>query len=213
MLSRRSRRVLTLVPAAAALVVTSACGSVTAAPSSQSPADAGYAQANSGNAAAAPQGQQPAGGGQQQEPVPYGGQAANRILAASQSAQLGAFVVNGNGFALYRFDKDTAKPPKSNCEGECTKTWTPMIANGQTMVSELDAGLLGTVARADGSTQVTYAGWPLYSFTGDRSPGRTSGQGKGGTWWLITPDGKKVAGAATPPPSGSATPGSGATGY
>lgn len=210
MLSRRSRRVLVLVPAAAALVATSACGAVTA--SSQDPAGAGYAQAGNGDVAPAPapapQIQQPAAGAQ--EPA-LGGEAANRMLAASQSAKLGAFVVNANGFALYRFDKDTAKPSKSNCEGECAKTWTPMIATGRTMVSELDAGQVGEVARADGTLQVTYAGWPLYTFTGDRAPGRTSGQGKGGTWWLITPDGTKVTGAAASP-SGSAVPGSGATG-
>jgi len=209
MLSRRYRRVLNLVPATAALVVTSACGTVTAASPSQPPAEVGYAQAGSGKTAPAPQIQQPAVDARKTVP---GGEAANRMLAASQSATLGAFVVNANGFALYRFDKDTTKPSKSNCVDECTKTWTPVIATGRTMVSELDARLVGTVTRADGSTQVTFAGSPLYTFTGDRAPGRTSGQGKGGTWWLITPDGKKVAGAATSP-SGSVVPGSGTTGY
>ncbi|MEO6083372.1 MAG: hypothetical protein ABIQ18_09730 [Umezawaea sp.] len=206
MLSRRTRRVLALVPAAAALVVTSACGSVTALPSSQPSTDAAYLQAPNGDgnaAAAAPTTQEP----------PAASGSAGRVLSAFQSAAMGTVIVNGRGFAVYRFDKDTANPSKSNCEGECVKTWLPVIASERTMVDRLDAGLLGTVARSDGSTQVTYAGWPLYTFTGDRAPGRTSGQGKGGTWWLLTPDGKKVTGAAATPTSGSAVPGSGATGY
>jgi predicted lipoprotein with Yx(FWY)xxD motif len=207
MLSRRSRRVLVLVPAAAALVATSACGAVTASPS-QAAVETGYEQApngdgnGNGNLAAAPQAKEPAAASG----------TADRVLAAFESATLGTVIVNGRGFAVYRFDKDTTKPSKSNCEGECVKTWVPVFATERTMVSELDAGLLGTVTRSDGSAQVTYAGSPLYTFTGDRAPGRVSGQGKGGTWWAVAPDGKKVAGAAASP-SGSVVPGSGATGY
>jgi predicted lipoprotein with Yx(FWY)xxD motif len=140
------------------------------------------------------------------------------MLAASESPLLGAFVVNAHGFTVYRFDKDTTRPSKSNCDGECAKTWTPMLSSERTMVSELDAGLVGTVTRTDGTSQVTFAGSPLYTYTGDRAPGRTSGQGKGGTWWAITPDGKKAsgtgpAGTASTPPSSAAASGPGATDY
>ena len=47
------------------------------------------------------------------------------------------------------------------------------------------AARLGTVERPDGTTQVTYAGHPLYEFTGDNNPGDASGNGTsafGGTW-------------------------------
>ncbi|MCS7481087.1 hypothetical protein ACFFQW_06165 [Umezawaea endophytica] len=216
MLGNRTRRVLTLVPAAAALVATSACGTVTgASPSQQSP-DAGYSQAGSGNDApvavrptTAPQAAPPAAAGA--EPT---NDSANRMLAASESRQLGAFVVNAHGFTVYRFDKDTAKPSKSTCDGECAKTWPPVLASERTMVSELDAGLVGTVTRTDGTAQVTFAGSPLYTYTGDRAPGRISGQGKGGTWWAVTPDGGKVAGTGTAStqPSGAGS-GPGASDY
>ncbi len=215
MLSKRTRRVLALVPAAAALVATSACGAVTASPSAPA-GDAGYSQAGVGNGniaavppAAPPVAELPAAVPPGEEPV---NDSANRMLAASTSPQLGAFVVNAHGFTVYRFDKDTTRPSKSNCDGECAKTWTPMLASERTMVSELDAALVGKVTRADGTSQVTFAGSPLYTFTGDRAPGRTSGQGKSGTWWAVAPDGKKVAantGAANTPPSSAAAPGSG----
>jgi predicted lipoprotein with Yx(FWY)xxD motif len=222
MLSKRTRRVLALVPAAAALVATSACGAVTGASPSQANGDAAYSQpgvgqppVGNGNLAAVPTAPpEPV----PETEVPTTNDSANRMLAASQSRQLGAFVVNAHGFTVYRFDKDGTNPSKSNCVGECAKTWPPMLASERTMVSELDAGLLGTVERADGTAQVTFAGSPLYTYTGDRAPGRTSGQAKGGTWWAVTPDGKKVAGTgsagtANTPPSSSAAAGSGATGY
>ncbi|HEX6344461.1 hypothetical protein [Umezawaea sp.] len=216
MLSKRTGRVLVLIPAAAAaLVATSACGAVTAAPPTQAAVEAGYAQAGNGTGtgniaaapptAAPPDAETPAADVPAVEPT---NDSANRMLSAFASAQLGTVVVNAHGFAVYRFDKDTTKPSKSNCEGECAKTWPPVLATNRTMVSELDAALVGQVARADGKLQVTFAGSPLYTYTGDRAPGRTSGQGKGGTWWAVTPTGAKAAGTAgtgTPPSSAPAS--------
>ena len=50
------------------------------------------------------------------------------ILSANSTAQLGTVVVDGQGYTLYRFDKDTAKPPTSNCAGECAQQWPPVLA-------------------------------------------------------------------------------------
>ena len=47
------------------------------------------------------------------------------ILTANSTAQLGTVVVDGQGFTLYRFDKDSAKPPTSNCADECAQKWPP----------------------------------------------------------------------------------------
>jgi hypothetical protein len=38
-------------------------------------------------------------------------------------------------------------------------------------------GQLGTLTRADGTTQVTYAGLPLYFWEGDKKPGDITGNG------------------------------------
>jgi len=46
--------------------------------------------------------------------------------------------------------------------------------------------------RTDGSTQVTYAGHPLYYYVGDTKAGQILCQGVtefGGTWWVVNPDG------------------------
>ena len=55
--------------------------------------------------------------------------------------------------------------------------------------------LIGTTRRRGGRRQITYNGWPLYYYVGDRSPGQISCQDVdeyGGTWLVIRPDGKLV---------------------
>ena len=56
----------------------------------------------------------------------------------------------------------------------------------------VDATLLGTITRDDGSTQVTYNGWPLYYFHEDAAAGDTNGQGLGGVWFLVSPEGEAI---------------------
>ncbi|MFE4534452.1 SCO0930 family lipoprotein [Streptomyces scopuliridis] len=179
------------VTAAAVLALTTACGqdqgtdtngqSVGAA----KPADAGYG-ADSGYgsdtgaadaAAAKPAGQ----------------------LAVWDSKKLGKVLTDSEGFTLYRFDKDTASPPRSNCEGDCVKAWPVVAAGDAKAAAGTDATLLGEITRADGTRQLTVDGWPMYRYAKDTSPGDANGQGVGGTWFASAPDGKKaaVAGSGT----------------
>ena len=49
--------------------------------------------------------------------------------------------------------------------------------------------------RADGTTQVTYAGHPLYRYAEDTAPGTTRGQGSnafGAKWYVVAPSGQKI---------------------
>jgi predicted lipoprotein with Yx(FWY)xxD motif len=57
------------------------------------------------------------------------------------------------------------------------------------------ASLLGTTARSDGTTQVTYNGHPLYYFVGDTKAGDTMGEGStafGAGWDVLSPAGDKI---------------------
>jgi predicted lipoprotein with Yx(FWY)xxD motif len=51
---------------------------------------------------------------------------------------------------------------------------------------------LSSITREDGSSQVTYNGWPLYYFVADEKPGDANGQDSGGRWFVVTPDGGPV---------------------
>ena len=51
----------------------------------------------------------------------------------------------------------------------------------------LSADQLGTIARDDGSLQVTYNGTPLYYFAFDNMPGDANGQGSGDVWFAVSP--------------------------
>mgnify|MGYP006159485353 CR=1 FL=1 len=117
-------------------------------------------------------------------------------LAVWDSKKLGKVVTDSAGFTLYRFDKDTAEPPKSNCDGACETAWPVVAAKGAKAAPGVDKSLLGEVTRSDGSKQLTIDGWPMYRFAKDTKPGDAKGQGVGGTWYAAAPDGKKAAPAA-----------------
>ncbi|WP_285507834.1 hypothetical protein [Actinokineospora sp. NBRC 105648] len=119
-------------------------------------------------------------------------------IKTAQSAEISAFVTDGDGRALYRFDKDTAKPPATNCSGACATAWPPVLVSAAASVvaTGVDQALVGTVQRSDGATQLTIAGWPAYRYSKDAAAGEVKGQGAGGTWWAFTPEGKKAAASA-----------------
>lgn len=117
-------------------------------------------------------------------------------LAVSDTKELGEVVTDSEGFTFYRFDKDTATPPKSNCEGACAKTWPVVSATGAKAPAGVDPSLLGTVTRKDGVKQLTIAGWPMYRYAQDTAPGDTNGQGVAETWFAAAPDGKKASAGA-----------------
>ncbi|MBW0136092.1 hypothetical protein [Pseudonocardia abyssalis] len=119
---------------------------------------------------------------------------AGTVLTANSTAQLGAVVVDGLGWTLYRFDSDTADPPTSNCAGDCATTWPPVLAEPGTplTVDGVDQAAIGTITREDGGVQLTIAGWPVYRYAADSAPGATDGNGVGEKWFAVTPEGGRA---------------------
>jgi predicted lipoprotein with Yx(FWY)xxD motif len=115
-------------------------------------------------------------------------------LNVVQNDQIGDFVTDGAGRTLYRFDNDTQKPPKSNCNGECAKAWPPLLIKspGKIFPDGIDPKLIGYVERADHTCQVTINGWPVYYFIADAKPGDINGQGINGKWFAVGPAGAKT---------------------
>ncbi|WP_345633852.1 hypothetical protein [Rugosimonospora acidiphila] len=116
-----------------------------------------------------------------------------QTVQLGQNPSLGQVVVDGQGFTLYRFDRDSASPPASNCSGACSTQWPPVLANDTLRFQNLDPARLGTVTRQDGTQQVTVGGQPVYRFAQDQVPGQTRGQGSQGVWFAVAPDGGKAA--------------------
>jgi Uncharacterized protein conserved in bacteria len=119
-------------------------------------------------------------------------------LTVTESVKLGKVLTDGAGFTLYRFDKDTAEPPKSSCDGTCATAWPPVPAEGAEAATGVNKVLLGEVTRSDGTKQLTIGGWPMYRFAKDTKAGDANGQGVGGTWFASAPNGKKATLAALP---------------
>jgi predicted lipoprotein with Yx(FWY)xxD motif len=104
---------------------------------------------------------------------------------------LGTVLTADQGRVLYMFAPD--KAGASTCYDQCEANWPPLLTEGAATVDTgLDQKLLGTTSRKDGSTQVTYASWPLYYFTPDTKAGDTKGQGVKGVWWVLTAGGKPL---------------------
>jgi predicted lipoprotein with Yx(FWY)xxD motif len=118
----------------------------------------------------------------------------NVELNATPSDQIGTYVTDGAGRTLYRFDNDSANPPKSTCNGDCAKVWPPLLIHspGKIFPKGIDPKILGYVERADHTCQVTINGHPVYYFVTDNRPGDINGQGVNGTWFAVSPDGGKT---------------------
>jgi predicted lipoprotein with Yx(FWY)xxD motif len=111
---------------------------------------------------------------------------------------LGKVLVDGQGFTLYVFAPDRHSG-SSKCYGRCALAWPPLVLPSG--VSKAPAGpgvrsaLLGTTKRRDGSVEVTYHKWPLYTWVVDSAPGDATGQdlnNLGGKWYVITPEGQLI---------------------
>ncbi len=112
-------------------------------------------------------------------------------LAITQTDKLGKILVDGAGRTLYALTKDTDNT--TTCYDKCEQAWPPLLTlDKPTLGDGADATLLGSTQRKDGTLQVTYNGMPLYYYAADRAPGDTNGQGVGGVWYVVAPDGKIV---------------------
>ena len=131
----------------------------------------------------------------------YGGSASTAAPASSGAAtsvtlastKLGKVLADAQGRTLYLFEAD--KGTVSACDGACATVWPPLTSLGKPVAGAgIDAAKLGTSKRADGHTEVTYNGHPLYTYAGDASPGQTKGQALddfGAEWYVLSAAGDK----------------------
>ncbi|HEX5551753.1 MAG TPA: hypothetical protein VFX43_00805 [Chitinophagaceae bacterium] len=112
-----------------------------------------------------------------------------------QQDPYGSYLTDNDGKSLYLFLKDSNGT--SACYNQCAVAWPPLITKDKKIKGGkgVQASLLGTVERKDGSLQVTYNGHPLYYYEDDKNPGDVEGQDKdefGEEWYLVKPNGAKM---------------------
>jgi predicted lipoprotein with Yx(FWY)xxD motif len=134
------------------------------------------------------------------------GAATSSVISTSQNTKLGTILVSGK--TVY-----TLKASKTPCGARCLKVWPEVLLPKGSKKAKaghgVNAAKLGTVKRANGALQVTYAGKPLYWFVGDKAAGQVHGNvtDTWGTWSVLV----TVKPALAVPQSASGAPESPAT--
>jgi predicted lipoprotein with Yx(FWY)xxD motif len=134
-------------------------------------------------------------------------------VAAASVPGVGTVLVNGSGRTLYLLTSEKSGTLTCTDDNGCTKVWPDTELPSGTLKpiagSGIQESMLSTIKGPSGALYITYAGWPLYTFSGDPGPGQAKGQGIvsfGGTWETLTP-------AGTPVTTTSTTSSSGGSGY
>jgi len=133
-----------------------------------------------------------------------GGTTAKEVTVRSTDA--GTALVDDQGRTMYAFAADSKG--HSACAGSCLTYWPPVSGAEKAHVGKQVKAAVGTITRKDGSTQLTVAGYPMYTYVGDSAAGQANGQGKnlsGGLWWVVAPNGswiKTSGGSGASPASG-----------
>jgi len=138
---------------------------------------------------------------------------ASSVTIKTMSTSKGTVLATAHGRTIYWFAKDTST--QSNCNGSCATYWPPVIGSPVAASGAMLPGKFGTIKRADGQTQATYDGHPLYTYAGDTAKHQIKGNGlnvSGGLWWAATPSDSTLGAkkkSSSPGSSGSGGSGGG----
>ncbi len=119
-------------------------------------------------------------------------------VGSGQVSGLGSVLVDGQGFTLYLYEPD-ARSGHSRCSGPCAVEWSPLTlpagVKSPLAGPGVDAPKLSSTHRSDGTIQVTYGDWPLYTWAQDTVPGQATGEGLnnlGGLWYVLDSSGDPI---------------------
>ncbi len=161
--SRRPRRVLALGLIPLAGLLAAACSSNGGTTPTTAPATSGTPASTPTTAS---------------RPVP--------VVTTATVGGVGKVLVNAEGQVLYTFTHNGAAVA---CPAGCLSVWPPVtLPTGVTTpTGSAGVGTLGTTT-ANGPTQVTVGGLPLFTYAGDSAPGVANGNNLvsfGGTWKVV----------------------------
>jgi predicted lipoprotein with Yx(FWY)xxD motif len=100
-----------------------------------------------------------------------------------QRSDLGWVLAEANGQVVYTYGGDT-KGGSPTCTGSCAAIWPAVTGLPMAGPADTLPGTLGTISMINGAKQITYDGFPLYTFKG-AAPLSTKGNGLEGKWHVI----------------------------
>jgi predicted lipoprotein with Yx(FWY)xxD motif len=109
---------------------------------------------------------------------------ASTVDVKTGSTSLGTVLVNSRSRTLYHLTAE--KNGRFICtNSSCLQLWHPLRPRSKTPKGTVHS--LGLIRRPDGTKQITYKGFPLYTFAQDRRAGDVKGQGfkDVGTWKAV----------------------------
>lgn len=103
----------------------------------------------------------------------------------------GTVLATAKGSPLYLLTADPSGG--SSCSGSCAKAWPPLVVTGKPGAGTgVNAALLSSFKRSDGSQQVLYDGHALYTHPGLSATAVAGTASDGGIWYLVSPSGKPI---------------------
>jgi predicted lipoprotein with Yx(FWY)xxD motif len=112
-----------------------------------------------------------------------------KFLLAVSVSKYGVVLPNAHRDSLYILS--TEHGTKEVCNAACQQIWVPLMVSPKLKSITIGPGVRGNVGfinRSKTSDQVTYNGYPLFTYVSDTGPRQTHGEGIvsfGGTWGLV----------------------------
>ena len=113
------------------------------------------------------------------------------------------YLTDREGRPIYLLEGDT---DGTMCTDACLNAWPPVVEEGAGIIRPGDPAvqesMIGRIQRPDGTTQVTYNSHPLYYYAQDAGATQPTGHDftdQWGEWYLVTPAGDHLEGAALDP--------------
>ena len=109
----------------------------------------------------------------------------HHAVKITQKEGIGNYLTDAEGKTLYWFKKDA--PGQSACAGPCVEKWPLYFREAVAAPEGVDVKDFATITRADGKSQTTFRGYPLYYWINDAKAGDTTGQGFNSVWYVVDP--------------------------
>jgi predicted lipoprotein with Yx(FWY)xxD motif len=110
-----------------------------------------------------------------------------------QHSNLGWVMARADGIVVYTYGKDK-KGGAPTCTGSCASVWAPVTGMPKAGPADNFPGTFGLVTGAGGTKQITYNGYPLYTYVGAPILS-TKGNGIDGVWHVIKLSQSDISGA------------------